>query len=400
LAVPPWAKQAHDDWQAAIEATRRIQRIYNDWLSKIDPLHSVPAIDQSVPLLQKLQQDLNELYPLPDQQQVFNARAVHLVNEVLEYLRSTTAQLNKLLALQIQYFQQITPWMDAKIQELRMEENHNVTYHVGDIAKKLDDLQLQIAALEGQIRRSGADVPSAIAGETPAAPRREKDFRYHAFEQIFREPSDRLKESLRRYLPYFVDAPEPILDLGCGRGEFLQLMKDSGKSAYGIDLSEYEVDRLRSTGLQATSTDIFEHVQHLQAASIGGVFCAQVVEHLAPETVYNLLSGLHHAMKAGAPLVMETVNPLSVFGFHNLFFKDPTHVFPVHPETLLFMTRYTGFKDVEAHLISPVPEQQRLPEPKKEDFEPAAYEYLKSVTGRLNQLLYDSLEYFVVGYKK
>jgi 2-polyprenyl-3-methyl-5-hydroxy-6-metoxy-1,4-benzoquinol methylase len=400
LGVPPWAKQAHDDWQAAIETTRRLQQIYNDWLAKIDPLHSIRAIDQSVPLLQKLQQDLNELYAHPNQQQTFNARAVHLVNELLEYLRSTTTQLSKLLGLQIQYFQQITPWMDAKIHELRLEENHNVTYHVGDIAKKLDELRVEIAAVEGQIRRGSADVALALADGTTPPPRSEKDFRYHAFEQIFRQPSDRLKESLSRYLPYFMTAPEPILDLGCGRGEFLHLMKESGKNAYGIDLSEYEVGRLHAAGLQATATDIFEHVQKLEACGIGGVFCAQVVEHMAPDAVYNLLSGLHRAMKEGAPLVMETVNPLSVFGFHQLFFKDPTHVFPVHPETLLFMLRYTGFKDVEVHLISPVPEQQKLPEPKKEDFEPAAYEYMKSVTGRLNNLLFDSLEYYVIGYKR
>ncbi len=177
-------------------------------------------------------------------------------------------------------------------------------------------------------------------------------------------------------------------------------MKESGKNAYGIDLSQYEVERLRSAGLEATSGDIFEHVQKLDESSTGGVFCAQVVEHLPPETVHSLLSFLHHAMKTGAPLVIETVNPVSVFGFHHLFFKDPTHIFPVHPETLLFMFRYAGFKDVEAHLITPVAEQQKLPEPKKEDFEPAAYEYLKSVTGRLNHLLYESLEYYVIGFKR
>ena len=399
MSVPPWARQAHDDWQSAIEATRRLQQVYNDWLAKIDRLHSLRTLDQSAPVLQKIQQEMNQIYAAPNQQHVFNARSVHLVNELLDYLRSTTTQLSELLALQIQYFQQITPWMDAKVHELRSEENHNVTYHVGDIAKKLDDLQVQLASLESRIRNSDTEGPSASAAGAPVA-QRERDFRYHAFEQVFREPSERLKESLRRYLPTFLNAPEPVLDLGCGRGEFLQLMKESQKNAYGIDLSQYEVERLRAAGLEAAVADVFEHVQKLEESSTGGVFCAQVVEHLPPETVYSLLSYLHSAMKAGAPLVIETVNPLSVFGFHHLFFKDPTHIFPVHPDTLLFMLRYAGFKDVEAHLITPVAEQQKLPEPKKEDFEPAAYEYLKSMTGRLNNLLYDSLEYYVIGYKR
>jgi hypothetical protein len=93
------------------------------------------------------------------------------------------------------------------------------------------------------------------------------------------------------------------------------------------------------------------------------------------------------------------VNPLSVFGYHHLFFKDPTHVFPVHPETLVFLLRYSGFQNVQAHRITPVSQQHKLPEPRKEEFSPAAYEYLKAVTSRLNDLLYDSLEFYVVGHR-
>lgn len=124
-----------------------------------------------------------------------------------------------------------------------------------------------------------------------------------------------------------------------------------------------------------------------------------MIEHLHPDSVYRILSECYRGMKTDAPLVIETVNPLSVFAYHHLFFKDPTHVFPVHPDTLVFMLRYTGFRDIHTHLITPVPAQQKLPDPKKEDFSPAAYEYLKMITGRLNQLLYDSMEYYVVGIK-
>ncbi len=200
MSIPAWAKQAHDDWQIAIEATLRVQQTYNDWLSKLDQIH-FSSPHESEPLLKKVQ-DMGE-------------------------------QLNHLISLQIQYFQQITPWMDAKIQELRMEENHNVTYHVGDLVGKLNDLQMQIASVERQIRSGSAGgapaVPRSSAGESAAVQQSEKDFRYHAFEQVFREAPERLKESLRRYLPLFANSPEPVVDLGCGRGEFLQLMKEARK---------------------------------------------------------------------------------------------------------------------------------------------------------------------------
>lgn len=353
MNIPPWAQQAYEDWQAAIETTRRIQQTYNEWLSRIDRFE-IPAS------MQNMKQELDNL-----------------------------------LSLQIQYFQQITPWIDAKINELRLEENHNVTYHVGDLITKMNELQMQIASLERQIQFGPARVVETRTESPPQPPVTEKDFRYHTFEQIFRQPREGLKESLRRYVPLFANAPEPILDLGCGRGEFLELMRESGKNAYGVDFNSYEVDKLNAAGLRGTQGDIQLHLKQLENASIGGVFCAQVVEHLEPDSVYNMLAELHRVMKPTAPLVIETVNPLSVFAYHHLFFKDPTHVFPVHPDTLVFMLRYTGFQEVQAHLITPVPEQQKLPEPKKEDFAPEAFEYLKMITARLNQLLYDSLEYYV-----
>ena len=395
--IPLWARQAYNDWQSAIESTRRFQQIYNDWLSKLDQIQKISPLDTTVPVLQKLQKDLNELFQT-DAQKEFNARTVHLVNELLDYLRASTAQLSHLLGLQMEYFRQITPWMDAKIHELRAEENHNVTFHVGDLIQKLNDLKLQIASVERQIRKGSS--PSIATTQTTESPKVEKDFRYHTFEQIFRESSDRLKESLRRYLPMFADSPEPIVDLGCGRGEFLSLIQETGKSVYGIDFSELEIGRLKDAGYQAVSGDIQEYVRKLDPESIGGVFCAQVVEHLTPDSVYSILADAHRAMKPGSPIVIETVNPLSVFAYHHLFFKDPTHVFPVHPDTLAFMLRYTGFQDVQIHWITPVPEQEKIPEPRKEDFSPAGYEYVKALGTRLNQLLYDSLEYYAVGIRR
>ena len=359
MNIPPWAKQAHEDWQRAIESTKRIQQKYNEWLSKLDHFRFSDSPPQNI-----------------------------------------REELSELLSLQIQYFQQITPWIDAKIQELRSEEHHNVTYHVGDLITKLNELQMQMASLERQLRIGTQPLREEAVTATPQySAQSEKDFRYSTFEQIFRQPSAALKESLRRYIAIFTSGPEPVVDLGCGRGEFLELMRQAGKEAYGVDFNSHEVQRLNETGLKAVASDFQQHLQQLESESIGGVFSAQVVEHMHPDAVYDVLSELHRVMKPGAPLVMETLNPLSVFSYHHLFFKDPTHVFAVHPDTLMFMMRYTGFRDAELHLITPVPEQQKLPEPKKEDFEPPAYEYLKLITTRLNQFLYDSLEYYVIARK-
>jgi len=534
--IPAWAQQAYDTWQAAIEATNHLQSVYNEWLSRIDELHNIPTIEQSIPMLEKIQQDMNQLYdlsssfrsttlnsllkPLLTRQHEFNSRTVHMLNELLEYFRATSRQISQLMAIQIQYFQQITPWMDTKIEELRTEENHNVAYHIGSLQRKIDIITMQFYAQQSQLRSLHAETGSLHAetgtlqsgtgslrseinllrSETPSLrseinllrsesaslrseieslqltqPRNQwiaerfdaqerriqeiwhqmnrpaepktaeyvqpenyqlekvlieleelkrqlalqertvaspppqptvesketiqDDFRYHVFEQIFRGTSEQVAENFRRYTPYFLQSPEPVLDLGCGRGEFLKVMQEISKKAYGVDMNEYEVQRLNDEGFEAVVADALTHIDSLPRESIGGVFCAQVVEHLPPEHVYRILSGLHRVMKPGSPLIMETVNPLSVFGFHHVYFKDPSHIFPVHPETLVFMLRYSGFQEVKSVPITPVPEQQKLQQPKIETCGTGVYEYMKGVVAKLNNLIYDHLEYYVLGYR-
>ena len=103
-------------------------------------------------------------------------------------------------------------------------------------------------------------------------------------------------------------------------------------------------------------------------------------------------------MKQGSCVVIETINPLSVFAFHHLFFKDPSHIFPVHPQTLAFLMRYAGFKNVGIHPITPVPESEKLPKPSSLP-NPETEGYLTYIVEKLNDLLYSNLEYYVVGHK-
>jgi 2-polyprenyl-3-methyl-5-hydroxy-6-metoxy-1,4-benzoquinol methylase len=408
--VPAWAVQAYEAWQSAIQATRELQQIYNEFLSRVDQFHAIPTLEESAPALEQIQRDLNQLYDLSDarssaanllmksfldRQHEFNASTVHLVNDMLDYLRKTTARLSQLMAVQIQYFLQITPWMDAKVNELRLEENHNVTHHVGELLQKIELIHQRLSWVETLAREAQSrQIVTQQMDVPPAA--KEKDLRYHLFQQAFRASEPSIHEGMKRYLDLFASSPEPIVDIGCGRGEFLQLMKDAGKRAYGIDSSEYEVQRLKTAGFQVIAGDVLEHLEKLDSESIGGVFCSQVVEHLSPELVQRTLTMLSRVMKPGSPIVIETVNPLSVFGYHHVFFKDPTHIFPVHPETLIFMMRYSGFQEIKLQMITPVPEQQRLPLPKKENSSAELYDYLRTVTQQLNQLLYNSLEYYVV----
>jgi 2-polyprenyl-3-methyl-5-hydroxy-6-metoxy-1,4-benzoquinol methylase len=444
--------------QAAIRATSQMQETYNNYLRKIDELHVVAPLDDSAPIVRHLQKSINELYDISGdplkQQKEWNATTVHLLNELIDYIARTSHETRLLFEQQVLFFQQITPWIDAKIHQFRKEQKADFSESISQLGELLkgsepDKIIAQFYSLQSQLyenslanERRLQDLWSRLNGSLPemqelsriktelqelrdvvnevartSRPRTSeetaeetstplrlqdfpltRDFRYFAFEEIFRGSSEWLSERLKSYVPYFVTAPEPVLDIGCGRGEFLQIMKETGKNSYGIEMNQYEVEKLTKQGLKVVAEEILPHLQKLQSESVGSVFCAQVVEHLSPNDVYQMLARLMVVMKTGSCVVIETINPLSVFAFHHLYFKDPSHIFPVHPQTLAFLLRYAGFQNIEIHPITPVPESEKLPKPSSVP-NPETQGYLNYIVDKLNDLLYSNLEYYVVGHK-
>src|ERR1022692_3702971 len=140
-------------------------------------------------------------------------------------------------------------------------------------------------------QRAATSPPAAIApasplpqGPSPAQP----EFDYARFAERFRGSEDYVKKGQRFYLPYFTGRRE-VLDIGCGRGEFLELMREAGVPARGIDLSRESVEVCRRKGLQADAADLYTHLADLPEASLDGIFSAQVVEHLPPERLPDMI---------------------------------------------------------------------------------------------------------------
>jgi SAM-dependent methyltransferase len=165
---------------------------------------------------------------------------------------------------------------------------------------------------------------------------------YAAFEDVFRGPEERVRELQRPYLAIIGDRA-PVLDVGCGRGELLDLLAERGVEARGVDADAGMVARCRAKG--------HEHVEHgdglallesLDEGTLGTVFSAQVVEHLADGGLERLVAGARRALRPGGRLVAETVNPHAPAALHG-FWLDPTHRRPIFPETLLTLVRLAGF---------------------------------------------------------
>ena len=231
----------------------------------------------------------------------------------------------------------------------------------------------------------GSGAPSASA----------HGFDYFAFEAAMRGSREEIANRQQRYLERFRDVDD-ILDLGCGRGEFLALLRDAGKSAQGVDLDGDMVDQCRAQGLDVIQAEGIAFLTGLPPKSLGGVFAAQVVEHLAPDRLISLLSACHRAIRPGGVVVLETINPASLSALRN-FFADLTHVQPVVAETLAFLVESVGFRDVEIAFASEVPEGGRLGHV---PFDPSAPAETQAASDRnvdlLNALLFAPQDYAVI----
>ncbi len=165
---------------------------------------------------------------------------------------------------------------------------------------------------------------------------------YLAFEDLFRGPEQMIRERQRVYVD-LVAGTGPVLDLGCGRGEFLELLRDAGVDARGVDLDPGMVERCRQKGLEnVVQGDLLDVLRRTPKRSLGCVFSAQVVEHLGPRKLERLLRLSRSRLRPGGVLVAETVNPHSARAL-KAFWVDPTHKHPLFPETLLALSELAGF---------------------------------------------------------
>ncbi|MCD6384873.1 methyltransferase domain-containing protein [Candidatus Sumerlaeota bacterium] len=151
-----------------------------------------------------------------------------------------------------------------------------------------------------------------------------------------------------------------VLDAGCGTGTFLQLLKDNGIGAYGVDIDPGCVKECKKKNLKAINADIVEHLRSLPDNTLDGFFAAQLIEHLEFEYLLEMLRQAFLKLSPGSPLVLETVNTTCLTIYSGSFYADPTHIRPVHPVTLKFVLQRIGYEDAEIRFINPFPDEERL----------------------------------------
>jgi SAM-dependent methyltransferase len=229
---------------------------------------------------------------------------------------------------------------------------------------------------------AGAPAPAPVTAAAQPAAGALPD--YFAFESRMRGSVDAIRERQRRYVDDFREAA-PVLDIGCGRGELLALLREAGIEARGIDADADMVAFARGESLDVEQADLLEYLERANAGSLGGIFMGQVVEHLPPAVLVRALELAAQKLRPGGVLVAETINPLSPIALRN-YYADLTHAQPLVPETLELLARQSGFAETELRFLNEPAD--RLTEPD----DPV----IAANVRRLNELLFAPLDYALV----
>ncbi|MGD9346886.1 MAG: methionine biosynthesis protein MetW [Candidatus Aminicenantes bacterium] len=222
-----------------------------------------------------------------------------------------------------------------------------------------------------------------------------EDWRYTGFENRFRGSEAAVKSQLQEYLPFFKKGKK-VVDLGCGRGEFLDLLKSKWIDAEGIDINEQMVNICKDKGLACRRGDILEQLAEYSDASLGGIFASQVIEHLPPSYLRRLIEVGFVKLAPSAPVVLETINPASVFALVEIYHLDISHKQPIHPQALKFLLESSGFEDVTIRYGAPLEQEMLKTLPGADEHAALLNQNIDS----LNKLLYGPPNYAAIGYKR
>jgi SAM-dependent methyltransferase len=342
-------------------------------------------------------------------QNLFNRCIVEVLREQQKIRENTNQTINHLFSLFRELERIHYELVDAKDKEYdALGSNHvgmifkSMEWRVSKLAAEAEDanaLMKKFILLRDYLDRL---LSVLNKGEKPLPSQVEKillplkEWKYTSFENRYRGSENDVKKQQEPYLQYFRPTNKKVLDLGCGRGEFIEALREKGISAEGIDLNEQMVEICRDKGLACRQADILDTLMEQDDGSLGGIFSSQVIEHLTPDYLGRMIELSYLKLAPSSPIILETVNPLSLFALVQIYFLDMTHQQPIHPQALKFLLECNGFENIEIKYSGQL-EQERLQElPGRNETDCI----LNANIDKLNELLFAPPNYAAIATKK
>ena len=303
----------------------------------------------------------------------------------------------------IQHQNQVEFYLWHQLQRITDYENQSrkeaaeavaqVSNQVLDVSQQLRDLSQQHENLSARQTEQGNAVDARFAGFEQELESLKADWDpkldglYASFEDRFRGEREEVQRRLEVYLPLLTDAgiTNGVLDIGCGRGEWLRLLRGKNIAARGVDRNRVFIEECRRDGLDVVEADALDHLQELPANSLNVITSFHLVEHLPFEVLIKMLDEIERVLKPGGLVILETPNPENFMVGSYSFYADPTHRNPIPSETLEFLLQSRGFTDTKVWKLRP--------------WEEAKLEGDSELIRRFNEFFYSAPDYAVIAKK-
>jgi len=315
------------------------------------------------------------------------------ITEELNDLRRLTTEQAKKLDEQENLKERISQLEDVSksLQQYIERIDRQTDAFSASVAKTILEYKTEGGALfEKPELKAGERHTSEVTGDSYTA------LDYFKFQNDFRGTRSLIADRQAMYLPYFKNSTKPVLDLGCGRGEFLRILKEQNIPSFGIDMYPEYVIEGQLNGLDVRQGDGIAFLKETDIR-FGGIFAAQVIEHISFEDLQILCFTAYEKLESGGHIVLETPNPTCLAMFTSNFYLDPTHTKPIHPLLLAYVLREAGFSEVQTIYTDASRAGKPLPFIDGEGIR--NLEEINRAIAQVSDLLYGSLDYAVVAKK-
>ena len=246
--------------------------------------------------------------------------------------------------------------------------NHEVKYLNKDLSLVKSDFHKELDLTKSHIEKSFADfnyriykledelykinIPEVLEKEVVYNINKNISY-YQSFENVFRGDENKVKEQQRIFLKYIPDnTDKSVLDIGSGRGEFLELLKENSINAIGVDINRDIVNYTKGKGLNCIYADGIEFLKNTDK-KFRAITAFHIIEHMDTDKQRQLLEYGYQKLEKGGIIIIETPNPWFIYGLAS-FYTDITHIKPIPPETLVFLLQWIGFKNTKILYLNPI----------------------------------------------
>jgi O-antigen chain-terminating methyltransferase len=340
------------------------------------------------------------LTPVLERQSAYNAVNARLMSYVCDRVERMEGQvasaLDALRAEETTFLDALRETVIRQLETLRQQQASALQALQAEVASQNRERRAQerhIALVLEETRKHlsapGTADPLPLLADTTKCTR---DAFFAAFDERFRGGREEVKRLLRIYLPMLQEAKvkteaSPVVDLGCGRGEWLELLQEEGMLARGVDQNHILVEECVGAGLDVVEGDLLTYLCGLPDQCMGAVTGFHIMEHLPFETLLKLFDETVRVLRPGGVAIFETPNPQNVLVSTLEFYIDPTHRSPLPGALVKFVAEVKGLERVELLPLHPFPDAHRVQEVDLE------------VTRRFNELFYGARDYAVIGWK-